>query len=199
MPDDSTTPAPPPPPPPPPAAATAVFDQTQVNAIAAREADQAARNARKKMLEDLGVDSADALKAILTAHRQQETANLTAQEQAAAAAATAAQETHARQAAEHGRQVDRALIAAGVPFGQLDRVGRLIAANPGDSDALAAEITQLKTELPALFALHPTPPSTPAPASEPAAGGPPPASSVQTGLLARGAERAKRDQQRATP
>lgn len=182
------------------AGATGALTQAQVNAIVAREADQAARAARKRLLEELGLDSVDALKGVVQEHQQQKQANMTAQEQAAQAQAELAAIRAQAQAEAHGRSVDRHLIAAGVPFGQLGRVSRLIETDApvgSDEAAITTAIATLKADLPGLFATTPSAP--PPPASEPGVGGPPPAPSAATGLLNRGRSRAQVEQGRTTP
>jgi hypothetical protein len=159
----------------PPADPPVSFDQDAVNRIAAREKAQGKAAAVAEIATQLGMSVEDAKK-VLEGHKAAEDAAKTeAQRQvdAAKAETNAAKDERAQVVAErHTLNVERALLLAGLPAGDddaaaklLGRAAKLVDVEPGaDRAAIAAAVTTLKTELPALFTATAAPGGTPPPA-----------------------------------
>lgn len=193
------TPPAPKPTPTPPAAPERKYTDADLNAVGAREKDQARRATLNEVSSMLGCTVEEAAE-ILKAHREQEQAKLTEAERAQQAANEARAQAEAdRQAAaqeRHEARLERALARAGVSDkpakdgapSPAQRAIRLLEVEVGaDADAITAAIETLRADMPGLFGA----PTSPAPASDP---GNPPAprrdSSVPFG--AKGVEEAKR-------
>lgn len=154
----------------------AVITSAQAQAIATREAAQAARKAKREAAEEftqeLGIPLADAKALIEKARSAEEAAKdeATKARDEAAAARQEAERIKAEAKAELlAAKVERKLTAAGVPETALTRAVRMVALDPdADDDAIEAEIEALKGDVPALFATDSNSTSAPAPGVPPA-------------------------------
>ena len=148
----------------PPVAPAGFVAQDQVNAIATREAERAARAERQRIEAYLAEQAAEAER-----QNMAEVDRLRSERDAARAQAEQAQAQ--AQAERLAANVERRLLAAGVPDTALTRAVRMVNLDPGaDDDAITAEIDALRTEVPALFT--PTTDGT-TPVAPPAPGVPP--------------------------
>lgn len=191
----ATPPPTPTPPATPPATGEATFTQKQVNAIAAREKN----DARAALLSELGVDSLDAAKTILDAQRAKEdeakteAQRLLEQAQQREAAATAA----AAQAAAQLRDANivSALTHAGItdPDTRTELIP-LVTAKVSDEVDAAAAVELVKQKLPQLFQAPAS--NTPPPSGDVRNGNPPPPAG-DGGAWARGVARAEETAKRA--
>lgn len=190
---------PPPNAPTPPAPRT--FSQDEVNAIATREAQAAERTAQQKLLQTIGVDTPEALKALVDAQRAADEAGksqLQRDQEAAQAARAAADAEKASAATERFEaRVERAFASVGVlsdgtPEGdaKIARIRRMITVDAtADYAAVQADVAAIRTDFPALFSpTEGTPP--PAPGSDPK-GRPPVTPPGSKSAMERGRERAK--------
>jgi hypothetical protein len=179
---------PPAPVPAPPAVPPGYLSQQQVNDLMAR---QATEGAAKYLKQQLGVDDLAAAKDLIAAAKKSQADQMTAEQQAGAAK-EAAEKVQAEAAAERVLfRKQSALLTAGMPLQttgadgkvvdnpQLKHALRLLDVDPAaDQAAVAAAVTQLKAEMPTLFAAPvaaPTgnpgpPPRTPAGGTPGAAG-----------------------------
>lgn len=165
-------------------------DQESFNRIVAREKAEAARQATKRLLEEAGVPTVDALKAMTKAQAEKAEAEKTELQRAVDAAKAemdAARNERATLAMErHSLTVERALSAAGAR-GDLVRIGRLLDVEPGaDTDAINAAVDAAKVEFPSLFGPAMTSPAS----SEPSGGGAPSRTARPDDAAERGAARA---------
>lgn len=197
-------PAPPAEPPAPPATPPAprTFSQDEVTAIATRESQAAERSAQQKLLQELGVDSSDALKALVAAQRQADEAGKTELQRQQEAAANARREADAEKvsaAAERFEaRVERAFasvgaVSDGTPEGdaKLARIRRMITVDPtADYAAVRADVDAIRTDFPTLFGGTTADGAPPAPPSDPK-GKPPATPPGSKTAMERGAERAK--------
>lgn len=167
-------------------------DQESFNRIVAREKAEAARQATKRLLEEAGVPTLEALKAMTKAQSDRaeaEKSELQRAVDAAKAEMEAAKNERATIAMErHSLTVERTLSAAGAR-GDLARLGRLLDVEPGaDVEAIKAAVEDLKADsaFASLFGGPATPPS-----SEPSGGGAPSRTARPEDALSRGAARAE--------
>ena len=189
---------PPPTPPAPPAPDDEKkFTQADVTRLAAQEKAQGERKARRKLLEDLGLDPDTAktedIKAVLDAKKAAEEATLSAAEKAkrdaeSDRAAAAKDKADAATILLDARK-QLALVGAGVGTAVLADAATLLKVAPDVTDEdLTVEIGKLKERLPALFTGSVAPP--PPPGGRP--GGTPPRQQPNGDAYQRGAERAKK-------
>jgi hypothetical protein len=195
-------PAPPPAPPAPPAAGGTnpapieqTFNQKQVNAIAAKEKN----DARAAFLAELGVDTIDAAKAVIAAKRAEDDAAKTEaqrlHDQALADATAAATAKAQAERALLEANVVAALTAAGITdVDQRTEIVPLAVAKVSDEVDAAAAVELVKQKLPQLFTAPTSP--TPPPSGDIRSGTPPtPAGSG--GAWDRGVARAQAENKRA--
>lgn len=190
---DATTSAAPSEPSAPPPAPTTAFTQDDVSRVASTEHAKGSREGRKALMDELGVPSVDALKALLKAQKDAELAAMSEAERLKAEAAEAKQAANAERAAlvneRHSLNVERALQAAGAR-GDLARVSKLIDVEVGaDAAAVQAAVEATKAD-PTFAALFGAATATPAP-SEPSGGGPSSRPSTSPDAIARGLARAQ--------
>jgi hypothetical protein len=169
--------------------------QAVLNNLLTREAAKAERAAARKLLEQAGFSKAEELVDFVTKTKEAERAQMTEAERKLAEAADkeAAAEAKSQEATKVilGLNVKEALIDAGVPTKDADRVKAMVTVGAeATKEDIATAVTELKAEMPHLFGA-----SRPggAPSSEPAsggapAGGPQPLSALDAGK-ARAAQR----------
>lgn len=172
---------------------TTTFTQDQLEAIAARKADQARRGATKALLEELGFTSKEEAAKFVNGAKEAERAQMTEAErvrtEAEAVKAAAEADRLAIASERHTAAVERALVQAGAPIDKLARIARLVDVEQGaDPEAIATSIDLVKAEFPQMFG---QPGHAPSPSSEPASGGPAPTRTTGMTALERGAAAAK--------
>lgn len=137
-----------------------VFDQAEVNRIAAREKEQGRRAAEAKMAEELGMPLAD-VKAILAAQAAKADAEKTEvereREKAEAERRAATTEKSAAVSETHALRIERAFLKTGLDLETLKdderaRMTRLVTVETGASyEDVLADVESVKTAFPALF------------------------------------------------
>lgn len=155
--------------------------QEKLNRIARQREVEGKRAGQAELLQELGFDNADDVKAFLAAKRAADDKDLSEVERK-----TKAAEEKERKADEKSRladetllnvKVERALEIAGVPAATSSKIRKLVEGVDADSDAdtISAAVEALKVEMPHVFAAveggptpppaHSAPPKTPAPAA----------------------------------
>jgi hypothetical protein len=194
-----TPPAPPATPPVPPSPAPPADPPPPTAADTKKIASDAAKEARAKLLADLGVESEDELKTVVKSAKDAEEAAKdeatkaieAAQRDAAAAKAKEAEAANTLRTA----RVELGLVRAGVKPERLEKSGLLVAtviATDADEEAVKAAIETFKTDTPEWFgagAAAPAPSGVPGqqpPANQPGVNG------IDTGAARAKAEREKR-------
>jgi acyl carrier protein len=168
---------------------TQTFTQEQVSAIAAREKAEGRTAAEKALLEKLGVDSMDAVEALVKAQREADDKQKSEAQRAQEAAEQAKKDAEkARSQAvneSHAAKVERALLVGGAKLDRLSQAAKLVDVEVGADEAtVKAAIEKLKTDLPEFFG-QAAPPA--APNSDP--GGKPPAPKPNEDAYQRGLSR----------
>ena len=174
------------------------FTQDEVNAVAAREAAEAKRQATKEVADRLGVSVEDAER-IIKEHQDRESAALTEAERREREAEARERAAAEREAAAVRRERDarvRAALLSGDKPCRPERVDMAVPAitiaDDADDTALSAAVDEYREKVPEFFTQvsqqqQQTPPGTPS--STP--GTPPPTQQQNEDAYARGAERAK--------
>lgn len=132
------------------------FTQEQVSNLMTKEKDQGRRQGRKEVLEKLGFKTLEDAEAFRKTLQDAEAAQLSEVERARREAEqerqTAQQERDAAQAERFAAKLERALLRAGVPDTQVNKVARMVSADVDSSDEdITAAVADLKDELPQLF------------------------------------------------
>lgn len=167
------------------------LSQDEVNRVVAQRVAEAQRIERKRILEQAGVPTLEALKDTLKAQRDAEESAKSDLERALTSARqemeAAAAERQQLAKDRHDLIVQRTLAATGAS-GDLEKIARLVDVEIGaDTAAVTAAVEQAKTDFPALFGAAT---ATPAP-SEPHGGGAPSRPSSSPDAKARGEARAE--------
>jgi len=147
---------------PPPAAVT----QEQIDKLMGRARSEGKSTATREMLDELGVDDIDAVKAVITAHQERVDADKTEVDRAKDEAVQAKREAEQARAetaqAQLSVRVDRALVEANVETNALSHIAELIKVDPSATDDEIREaIDTLKGDIPQMFAEPDGAPGTP--------------------------------------
>lgn len=134
------------------------YSQEQVNQIASKEKKDGKRAAVRELLEELGLEKIEDLKAIVTKHADAEEADKTEtqKEKERAAREASAAEDAKKEAARDRRlaKLERMLSRQGVPDDKIDRAVKNLEVDQDedlDDDEIKEAIETLKGELPTLF------------------------------------------------
>jgi hypothetical protein len=133
------------------------FTQDDLNRIATKEKADGRKSGRQELLRDLGVESEDDIKSLLEAKRKEDDEKLEETEREKRARERAESERDQAKAeaaqAKQTARVEKAMLAAGVPLGVVDRATKMVDLEAdADDDAIKAAVEQLKGDLPQLFA-----------------------------------------------
>lgn len=166
----------------------------RVRQVMEREKNEGKRSAERTVLEQLGYNSLEDVKAVLTQKQQEDQAKMSEAERASAQATTLAAQAEAdrRQAAadRQAAQIERALIRKGISDDALGDAIRLIQVEPdADEATITSTVESLKERHPSFFTAS-NPAGPPAPSGGP--GGAPPRPAPNGDPYQRGAERAKK-------
>lgn len=148
------------------------FTQEDVDRLIGQRTAEAQRQASRNLVKELGFEKVDDLKALVTAQRDAEKAQMTEAERlrTEAAEAKAATDTERQLLANerHSLSVERELTKAGAQ-GDTARLVRMVESEVGaEPKAVSEAVGKLKADFPALFG------TSALPSSEPAGGGIPP-------------------------
>lgn len=184
-----TSPPPEPPPTPPPAAVT----QEQIDKLMGRARNEGKSTATREMLDELGVEDIESVKAALQAHQERLEADKTEVDRARDEAVQAKREAEQARAeaaqAQLSVRIDRALVEAKVETNALSYIAELVKVEPSATDDEIREaIDSLKGDIPQMFAEPDGAPGTPSWAPKGGTGEKTKKTAGKTGMSA-GAER----------